>query len=99
MKDRMIDEKLNEKLNEENLEEVTGGFNTQHLHVGGYADSPAAMHAVMTDDTNFKNVSPIINGNDKPKATHAIKTGMFGKPVLVDLNDEDKANGGNPTFA
>lgn len=105
MKDKMMNENINEKINEkiaeENLKEVSGGFNAMHLKVGGYADSPIATHPVMTDDIDATNVHPVINGKDKPKATHPLMTGMFGKPVLVDINDADKANGSknNPTLA
>ena len=97
MKDKMMNEKMNEKLAEENLDEVSGGLNVMHLKVGGYADNPVAMHPILKDDTDARNVHPVINSNDKPRAKHPIRTDMFGKPVLVDINDADKGN--NPTLA
>ena len=97
MKDKIMNEKINEKLAEENLDEVSGGLNVMHLKVGGYADSPVTMHPILKDDTDARNVHPVINGNDKPRATHPIRTDMFGKPVLVDINDAD--NGNKPTLA
>ena len=97
MKDKMMNEKINEKLAEENLEEVSGGLNAMHLKVGGYADNPVVTHPILKDDTDARNVHPVINGNDKPRAKHPIRTDMFGKPVLVDINDAGKGN--NPTLA
>lgn len=96
MKDNMINEKLNEKMTEENLEEVSGGLNAMNLKVGGYADRAVVRNTIMNADTESKNVHPVINGNDRPKATHPFKTDMFGKPVLVDINDVDK--GSNSTL-
>ena len=90
MKEEMMNENRNEKLKEENLEEISGGLNSMHLKVGGYADSPVVEHPVMNDRINASNVHPVINGKEKYTADHPVMKGMLGSPTLIDTNDAGK---------
>jgi hypothetical protein len=96
MKDKMTKEEINKKMEEEHLEEVSGGFNSLHRKVGGYADSNV-VHTVLNEDTDAKNSHPVMDGKEKPVATNLKKESMLGTPVLVDTNDVEKKRilGGN----